>query len=287
MTSALAPSKRPAIVTRPYGGVKAEARRQERRQRLLAAGLEVFGHHGYHHTTVRNICDAAGLTERYFYESFKSLRLLFDAVHEQLRDELVRLTLPTSEQPHPSPLQQVEASLRAWLSFLQTDPRRARIMLIDASVIEDLDAVRPNHAAQAFQAHMLILLKLLHPNLSRHGIELELTAASLNGALLSLARTWAQGGFVYGLDVMVRHCMLVFHGLAALHNELDAAVDAGAPAARSAPPPAAAARAQRRGQCKVSPPRSGLISASPNGSDSGTTQSSRTRVMVSVWRGRP
>ncbi len=28
MTSALAPSKRPAIVTRPYGGVKAEARRQ-------------------------------------------------------------------------------------------------------------------------------------------------------------------------------------------------------------------------------------------------------------------
>ena len=228
MTSALAPSKRPAIVTRPYGGVKAEARRRERRQRLLAAGLEVFGHHGYHHTTVRNICDAAGLTERYFYESFKSLRLLFDAVHEQLRDELVRLTLPTSEQPHPSPLQQVKASLRAWLSFLQTDPRRARIMLIDASVIEDLDAVRPNHAAQAFQAHMLILLKLLHPNLSRHGIELELTAASLNGALLSLARTWAQGGFFYGLDVMVHHCMLVFHGLAALHNELDAAADAGA-----------------------------------------------------------
>src|SRR5690606_6793327 len=56
MPSAPASSKRPAIVTRLYGGVKAEARREERRQRLLAAGLEVFGRHGYHHTTVRNIC---------------------------------------------------------------------------------------------------------------------------------------------------------------------------------------------------------------------------------------
>jgi AcrR family transcriptional regulator len=220
----------------------------------------VFGHHGYHHTTVRNICDAAGLTERYFYESFKSLRLLFDAVHEQLRDELARLTLPTSEQPHPSPLQQVEASLRAWLSFLQTDPRRARIMLIDASVIEDLDAVRPNHAAQAFQAHMLILLKLLHPNLSRHGIELELTAASLNGALLSLARTWAQGGFFYGLDVMVHHCMLVFHGLAALHNELDAAADADAP--RHCPPRRlTSAPPGRRGECSAQAPVQGIATA--------------------------
>lgn len=40
-----------------------------------------------------------------------------------------------------------------------------------------------------------------------------------------------EGPFVYGLDVMVRHCMLVFHGLAALHNELDAAADARARAA--------------------------------------------------------
>jgi AcrR family transcriptional regulator len=286
MTSALAPSKRPAIVTRPYGGVKAEARRQERRQRLLAAGLEVFGHHGYHHTTVRNICDAAGLTERYFYESFKSLRLLFDAVHEQLRDELVRLTLPTSEQPHPSPLQQVEASLRAWLSFLQTDPRRARIMLIDASVIEDLDAVRRNHAAQAFQAHMLILLKLLHPNLSRHGIELELTAASLNGALLSLARTWAQGGFATG---STSWCTTACWSSTASRPCTTSSMPRPmrAPPQPDQRPPAAVASAQRRRQCKVSPPRSGLISASPNGSDSGTTQSSRTRVMVSVWRGRP
>lgn len=225
MSSAPASSKRPTIVTRPYGGVKAEARRQERRQRLLAAGLEVFGHRGYHHTTVRNICDAAGLTERYFYESFKSLRLLFDAVHEQLRSELLQITTPASPADGaPSPatvLAHLEASLRQWYGFLHADPRRARVMLFDASVIDDLDAVRPNTAAQEFHARMLRLVETLHPDLARHDIQAELTVAALSGALMSQARVWASAQFTLPLDDLVRHSMLVFHGLATLYEALN------------------------------------------------------------------
>lgn len=226
MPSAPASSKRPAIVTRPYGGVKAEARREERRQRLLAAGLEVFGRHGYHHTTVRNICDAAGLTERYFYESFKSLRLLFDAVHEQLRSELLQITTPAEAVDSAAPstdaaLAHLEASLRRWYGFLQADPRRARIMLFDASVIDDLDAVRPNTAAQEFHARMLRLVETLHPDLPRLGIQPELTVAALSGALMSQARAWASAQFTLPMDDLVRHSMLVFHGLATLYEALN------------------------------------------------------------------
>lgn len=232
MPSALAYSKRSATVTRPYGGVKAEARRQERLQRLLAAGLDVFGHRGYHHTTVRDICDAAGLTERYFYESFKTLRLLFDAVHEQLRDELARVTQPAWSPEDPqghSALDSLETALRIWFEYLQADPRRARIMLIDASVIDDLDAVRTNAAAQEFHARMLRLVETLHPDLPRHGLQLDLVVAALSGALMSLARTWARSDFALSRDVIVRHSMLVFEGLTALHHALNEAAAAHAP----------------------------------------------------------
>ena len=225
MSTALVTAKRPVTVTRPYGGVKAEARRQERRQRLLAAGLEVFGHRGYHHTTVRDICVEAGLTERYFYESFKSLRLLFDAVHEPLRNELLQITAPTSpDDSTPSTataLTQLEASLRQWYGFLQADPRRARIMLFDASVIDDLDTERPNTAAQEFHARMLGLVETLHPDLARHGIQTELTVAALSGALMSQARAWASAQFTLPMDDLVRHSMLVFHGLATLYVALN------------------------------------------------------------------
>jgi AcrR family transcriptional regulator len=222
-------AKRATTVTRPYGGVKAEARREERRQRLLAAGLEVFGHQGYHHTTVRDVCLAAGLTERYFYESFKSLRLLFDAVHEQLRNELLEVTTPPPSPDGTEPLalgvdaalRQLEASLRLWYRFLQADPRRARIMLFDASVIDDLDAVRPNRAAQEFQAGLMRLVDTLHPDLARHGIQLELTVAALTGALTSHARTWAASHYVTPLEDLVRHSMLVFYGLATLYQALN------------------------------------------------------------------
>ncbi|OGB03931.1 MAG: hypothetical protein A3G29_16475 [Burkholderiales bacterium RIFCSPLOWO2_12_FULL_64_99] len=232
MLPAHASPKRPATVTRPYGGVKAEARRQERMQRLLAAGLEVFGHHGYHHTTVRNICDAAGLTERYFYESFKSLRLLFDAVHAQLRDELARITQPAWTPPDEAqhaPLERLETALRIWYEYLQADPRRARIMLIDASVIDDLDAVRTNTAAQEFHARMLRLVETLHPDLARQGLQPDLVVAALSGALMILARTWARSGFALPRDDIVRHSMLVFEGLTALHRSLNEAAGARPP----------------------------------------------------------
>lgn len=235
MPQVFASTKRPATVTRPYGGVKAEARRQERRQRLLVAGLTAFGERGYHHTTVRDICEAAGLTERYFYESFKTLRLLFDAVHTDLLDELMRLTAPPwtpTDTALRAPLASLEAALRIWFDYLKSDPRRARIMLIDASVIDDLDALRPNAAARESHARILRLVESLHPDLPRHGIQLDLTVAALSGALISLARAWAQGNFEQDVDVMVRHSMLVFQGLAALHDALNqAAVQAESPAA--------------------------------------------------------
>lgn len=233
MPPALATTKRSATVTRPYGGIQAEARRQERRQRLLAAGLTVFGEHGYHHTTVRDICEAAGLTERYFYESFKTLRLLFDAVHTDLRDELMCLTArcwAPADTALRAPLASLEAALRIWFDYLKSDPRRARIMLIDASVIDDLDAVRPNAAARESHARILRLVETLHPDLPRHGIQLDLTVAALSGALISLARTWAQGSFEQDVDVMVRHSMLVFQGLAALDDALNQAAAPAEPA---------------------------------------------------------
>jgi AcrR family transcriptional regulator len=41
-----------------------------RRARLLNAAVACFGTYGYHQTTLKMLCDQAGLTERYFYESF-------------------------------------------------------------------------------------------------------------------------------------------------------------------------------------------------------------------------
>ena len=74
---------------RRYRGISAEERRAARRRQLLDAALEIAGTRGVERTTMTAICSEAGLTERYFYESFDArdqlLLALVDEIAEQVR----------------------------------------------------------------------------------------------------------------------------------------------------------------------------------------------------------
>lgn len=63
--------KKKKLKSRIYGGVEANLREEDRRKKLIEAGLEAFGTKGYAKTNIKTICKLAGLTERYFYESFR------------------------------------------------------------------------------------------------------------------------------------------------------------------------------------------------------------------------
>lgn len=57
---------------RPYRGVEAAERLATRRRQSLSAGLDLLGsdQHDIAELTIRTICRRAGLSVRYFYESF-------------------------------------------------------------------------------------------------------------------------------------------------------------------------------------------------------------------------
>src|SRR5580658_9346688 len=67
-------------VTMPFKGVSADDRRIDRRNRLVGAAFEIAGTEGSGALGVGRVCLAAGLTKRYFYESFASLSELQSAV---------------------------------------------------------------------------------------------------------------------------------------------------------------------------------------------------------------
>lgn len=52
-------------------------RRAQTRQRLLDAAREVFAREGFGHSTVEQVCEAAGFTRGAFYSNFSSLDELF------------------------------------------------------------------------------------------------------------------------------------------------------------------------------------------------------------------
>ena len=68
---------------RTYGGESADDRLTRRRRQLLDAGLELFETAGCRATTVRQLCRAAKVSDRYFYEQFDSTEDLLLVVYDE------------------------------------------------------------------------------------------------------------------------------------------------------------------------------------------------------------
>lgn len=79
---------------RPYGGVEAAQRLATRRNRLLAAGLELLGaeQRDISGVTVREVCRQSGLAARYFYESFADKDEFVGAVYDWAVADLAATT---------------------------------------------------------------------------------------------------------------------------------------------------------------------------------------------------
>ena len=121
-----------APATRPYGGVSADDRRAERRARLIEAGLELLGERGWAGTTVRGVCAEAGLSERYFYESFGDRDRLLVAIFDRVATEAAGAIVAAVEAaPHDADAK-ARAAIDAFVRLLAEDPRRARAMLVES-----------------------------------------------------------------------------------------------------------------------------------------------------------
>jgi len=115
---------------RRYGGRSTEQRRAERRERLLAAALEEFGTAGYAATTVERLCSRAGVSTRSFYEEFPGREAVLLAVHEQIT--VGALDAVTTAVANDAPVgERIDRAVRAYLSAVSADPRRARVAHVE------------------------------------------------------------------------------------------------------------------------------------------------------------
>jgi AcrR family transcriptional regulator len=214
MESAL--SDNPVVPKRRYGGVLPEERRRLRRVKLIDGAIEVFGTKGFHAATVREVCVAAHLTERYFYESFKTLPELFLATYAELREQLMALTLDALTRAEPTPLGLLEPAIRVFLRFIRDDPRRGRIMLVDSLGVNDEVAAMSGATARDYSAMMRQHLHLLVPPTRAADVDLDLLADGMIGLNVLLAARWMQDGFAVPIDHVVQTNLLPYRGLLGL-----------------------------------------------------------------------
>jgi AcrR family transcriptional regulator len=110
---------------RIYGGVGAAEREESRRANLIEAARRIIAEHGIVAVSAEQVCQLAGLTKRYFYESFASRDALLDSCAELLFTHL-RVAMEAALEA-PTRQERVDRVARAVVHALASDPAWARL----------------------------------------------------------------------------------------------------------------------------------------------------------------
>ena len=121
---------------RRWRGVDPVDRRSERKLKLIEAGIDLLAAEGPPAVTMREVCRRAGLTGRYFYESFDNrdtfLFYIFDLVVDDAEQAITRAIASAPSDPAAASVH----IARAFTDFLVEDPRRGQVLLIQSVTSE-------------------------------------------------------------------------------------------------------------------------------------------------------
>jgi AcrR family transcriptional regulator len=112
-------------------------RGQRTRERILAAGEEVFGEVGYEPASIAAITQAAGVAQGTFYVYFPSKHAIFVELIKdfgaRVRAAIAQATVPATRTP-ASRAEIERVGLEAWLGFCYEHPGLYRVMR-EASIV--------------------------------------------------------------------------------------------------------------------------------------------------------
>ncbi len=195
--------------SRAYRGVSAEERVNARRQQFIDAGKAVFGGLGFQAANVKDVCAAAGLTERYYYEAFGSLPKLFEAVYHQAVDRLRQVLDEAAAQSPQDSRAQLRSMIRSYFELLESDRHLARILILEIYGAAPAVSNLYEYSVRQFAAR---IEKLVAAPDAEFGPQLnsKLVAVALVGATSGLAMHWRLGGYKEPVSVITDNCFAIF-----------------------------------------------------------------------------
>ena|SRR5437764_767503 len=190
-----------------YGGVIASERQAGRRARLLEAALELLGTEGWRVTTVRAICAKAKLTPRYFYESFADRDQLLVALFDELVTEAAARVLEAVEGAERDARAKARAAIGAFVELVTDDPRKARVLFMEAVGSEPL-------ALRRFETVRMFATLVAQQGREFYGVDggtlADTTALMLVGGLAETLLAWLGGALRVTREQLIDDCTELF-----------------------------------------------------------------------------
>jgi AcrR family transcriptional regulator len=178
-------------IGRTYRRQSAAERRAGRRGRLVEAAVEAFGTKGFRSTSIEELCAAAGISTRNFYEEFSSREELLIALHDELNQRAFDAVVQTLADTDPVDLdERARVGTLAYFRVMTGDRRWARIALVESVGVSP---AAEQHRQAAIDRFAQLLLAEAN-RLAELGLipkrDYQLTATALVGAVNGLISTW-------------------------------------------------------------------------------------------------
>ncbi len=175
-----------------WSGVPLEDRQALRRDDLIAAGVGLLGSESGPVLTVRAVCRAAGLTERYFYESFSDRDEFVGAVYDDVCTRAMS-TLSSSTTARDA--------VERFVALMVDDPTRGRVLLLAPAVEPVL--------TQSGADWMPSFIELLQHKLTRIADPAvqAMVATGLIGALTTLFTAYLNGRLAATREQFIDYCV--------------------------------------------------------------------------------
>jgi AcrR family transcriptional regulator len=175
-----------------WSGVPLADRQALRRDDLIAAGVQLLGAESGPAVTVRAVCRQAGLTERYFYESFADrdefVRAVYDDVCGRAMATLMSATTPRE-------------AVERFVALMVDDPVRGRVLLLAPAV----EPVLVSSGAE----WMPSFIDLLQSKLTQISdpVRQKMMATSLIGGLTALFTAYLDGRLAASREQFIDYCV--------------------------------------------------------------------------------
>ena len=189
--------------TRPYGGIDARERRKARQEAFVKAGLEAFGTTGYVNSTIKDICEIAGLTQRYFYESFRSKEDLLVAVYRKLIEDIESEARVIFEQCKDSPEDMVYKLLKMFYQRFKDDRRLVRVQLFEVLGVSPRVDSEYQSAMSTLTDWIKLTMFSVFPGLQEKCRDGAVIFTGLAGAMIQIAHQWVAEGLTIPVEEVV------------------------------------------------------------------------------------
>jgi AcrR family transcriptional regulator len=174
--------------------VSQDERRAQRRSQLIAAAIAVYGERGYRQATVKAVCEAAGLTERYFYESFANSEDLLIASFNAVTYAVFGSIRQAAQVAGRSRAARARAMLRAYFAALQREPLPARVFLVEIRGVS-------RAVDKAFDAALRAIGEEVARTVAPPGTPADpLLEAGVVGGVIHIALRWIEDGYTPDIE---------------------------------------------------------------------------------------